>query len=796
MPANTKIAKIADAESCAYVSGCDLYILDGEGITRVGGDGSVDKIGQGDAMGYLPTTYVNGERYEQRNLLSKSFKEIIDIASPDEFSLGSEGLTFNILSLENRTCEITGVSADFVGDLYVPAYTEIARVKYRVVSVAPKAFFNHTGIRSVHLPASCVTLGERAFFGCEELTSLYLSDRCEVIGYECFNSCINLTELYLGSSLVEVCEDAFILCERLDVVNYGGNSVSLKAVKGSEQITFFEVNYNSKYPYVNISLPVCSNASVINSLDSDGKAVAFEEKKEGARVCSVEVYGALREVFEGMRVVISGSLLEEYYEEELNGFTNVFGREISATQAIMGCRVAECFDGRVFLSGNPSLPNTVFYSERDGTGLNNPLYFGAYNYFNDGMGNYPVSSMLAVKDALAVFKAGDDGSGTIYYHVPEATGENFIPKVYPVSYIHSGVAAVGPSISFYDDPIFISKMGVCALESSEISGSRRISVRSHNVNPKLLAEELALGSLARWRGYLCVLMQGNIYLADSRQTFTHQTKNREYEWYFLSGIGTYENTAPIYRFSSEPHPDYKIYEGEISLIEGEVYSAPDSNGEVIYYTVIDGNKYRAEPSGERRGLGSFSPAVKLYCTENDLLFFGTESGNICLFNTDKRGTPPEYLANKQDFDPEQYRAAWGKRIHPHFYTFDGISPRYAAKTVSDNCGAPHLAKNTVKHSLTLKILSFGDGGITVEVASERGGYREVCTLPDFAFSFDELGFDKLTFENMQYLTVPLPEKEKGWVEKQIAIYSDSRGGPFGLCSITYRYVFKGKISLK
>ena len=93
--------------------------------------------------------------------------------------------------------------------------------------------------------------------------------------------------------------------------------------------------------------------------------------------------------------------------------------------AILGCTVCENFDGRVFISGHPELPNTVFYSARDESGENNPLYFGELNYFCDGTGPFGVCSILAAAESLAIFKSGDDGGGSIYYHTPKETGDDY-----------------------------------------------------------------------------------------------------------------------------------------------------------------------------------------------------------------------------------------------------------------------------------------------------------------------------------------------------------------------------------
>ena len=45
---------------------------------------------------------------------------------------------------------------------------------------------------------------------------------------------------------------------------------------------------------------------------------------------------------------------------------------VSMSSAINGCTLFDIFDDRIFLTGNPELPNTIFYALRDNTGYVNP----------------------------------------------------------------------------------------------------------------------------------------------------------------------------------------------------------------------------------------------------------------------------------------------------------------------------------------------------------------------------------------------------------------------------------------
>ena len=106
---------------------------------------------------------------------------------------------------------------------------------------------------------------------------------------------------------------------------------------------------------------------------------------------------------------------------------------------------------------------------------------------------------------------------------------------------------------------------------------------------------------------------------------------------------------------------------------------------------------------------------------------------------------------------------------------------------------PHLTKNTVKSSLTVKCRSYASSSLRLEVGTDRTGYSEGALLPGASFGFDSLDFSEMTLDNAPYFTLAFREKEKHWIEKQIAMYSDTYRGPFGIYSISYRFTIHGGI---
>ena len=93
------IATVRDSESCGFISGSDLYIMDGVRITKVDESGYASTVNdQNSTEPYIPTTYYNGEEYEQRNLLTNKFMEKYLITISSDFAMESAGLNYRIIS--------------------------------------------------------------------------------------------------------------------------------------------------------------------------------------------------------------------------------------------------------------------------------------------------------------------------------------------------------------------------------------------------------------------------------------------------------------------------------------------------------------------------------------------------------------------------------------------------------------------------------------------------------------------------------------------------------------------------
>lgn len=767
-----------------FQCGNRFYVLDGTHIVAVDDYGNADCIGGIDMPPYVPTTYLEGERYEQRNLLTDSFIEEYNISDPLLYSYGTSSLHYTVTDEDKRICEVSGVDDSFNGTLNIPAWTTINGISYRVSAIGKSAFVGHTGINTVRISEGIERIGSFAFYKAANLAVAFLPCSLISVGNGAFAECISLDTLYVGSALKSFGATSFSLCRSLSTVNYSGTEEDYKKVENAPTASSITINYGISEDSIMLRLPIKSPTLSLDRMSIDGKDAVFStERRDDGSVAAV-ISADSKDAMTGKRIRIYGTARPLYIDSGN-------GKQVKSFEAVCGCRRHALFDGRLFLSGNPELPNTVFYSALGKSGNDIPFYFGEYDYFTDGNGGAAVRAMLTVGDKLAVFKESDDGHGGIFYHEVKYTADSFIPRIYPTTSIHSGIGACAGAISFFDDPVFVTSRGISALESEQLNYTRSVGIRSSSINNELLSLDLTNAKLGIWEGYLVVAVDGVVYLGDSRRRYRGVSGSYEYEWFKLCDIGVWEGGTDIYRYNTYTTNHHLVHptKGD-TVCTGVVMVSHAARGK-LYYTVENGYKYSLRLTGEKTG-GSFHPATTILA-DGDLFMFGTEDGTLCIFNNDMRGVPPARISESEDFDPEAYKEKMGNRIHPDFYSFCDRAPRYSMKFTLDSCDIPYLTKNTVKNSAVIKCKSFASSRLTIEVGTDRSGYSEVTTCTGGDIDFYDIDFSSMDISTSEYATMPFGEHEKRWVEKQIAIYSGDYCRPIGICSLTYRYTAEGRI---
>lgn len=191
---------------------------------------------------------------------------------------------------------------------------------------------------------------------------------------------------------------------------------------------------------------------------------------------------------------------------------------------IKKCTLLTVFDNRVFFSGNQDYPNVVWHSS-----LNDPSYCSDLDYYNEGLDLSPVKSMVAGNNALWVFKEPSQANTTVFYHNP--TIDSTYGKVYPSSHSSISTGCIATGINFNDDIVFFSERGMEAI-NGDVTTEQVLAHRSSLVDSKLVTEEKYKDMiLEEYAGYLLVIIENKVYLADSRAMFTNGDHN-EYEWFY------------------------------------------------------------------------------------------------------------------------------------------------------------------------------------------------------------------------------------------------------------------------
>lgn len=191
---------------------------------------------------------------------------------------------------------------------------------------------------------------------------------------------------------------------------------------------------------------------------------------------------------------------------------------------IYNCTLLQVFDNRVFFSGNPDYPNMILYSS-----LDDPTYCSDLDYYNEGLDYAKVKGMVAGNNVLWVFKEPSQANTTVFYHTPTIDSE--YGKIYPNTHSSISTGCIGKAINFNDDIIFFSDRGMEGI-NGDVTTEQVIAHRSSLVDRKLIAEPYYEDMiLEEWEGYLVVIIDNKIYLADSRAVFTNED-HIEYEWYY------------------------------------------------------------------------------------------------------------------------------------------------------------------------------------------------------------------------------------------------------------------------
>lgn len=857
---------VSSTAGCAFAYGESLYLLiDGEYIF-IDKEGGVSTLSENPLFAYIPTTYYNGEPHEQRNLLSPLTRLAFTADGDYEAAVGEEDLLFSVFNREEKTCAVRiSERARGAGKVSIPATVALGKEIYTVVAISPRGFADMPSLVSIDIPDTVTVIGASAFFGDSALRYINIPKDTTSIGHRAFFGCLTLAGICMGDKILIIGESAFDYCESLTEVRFLGTEEAYQAIKMEGENTLHErdltLHFESDSPYESYGImcryPIHEAALAIQSVYLDDIPLEYNYTNIGGVFCryqgvsdgnyfthiEITAMDAALLVGKTLSVTVSVSPIRfSHPNAEAHLGTTGKAAFLASTAVIQ-------YDGRLFFTGSKEFPNTVFYTSLDNTGRNNPLYIGCLNYFNDGIGSVPNRGFAIAGGLLAVCKSDTGGEGEIFLHAPKDTGEDLIPRIYPLTASIPGTGVCDGAVSFAGETLLFGKRGALSLVRCDTEGEKALSRRSTAIDLHFTREDTAKTKAAVFEGLLYLLCEGSIYLADPRRRTSYQGGTYEYEWYYLSGIGSYTGDRPVYRYTSYLPTGAELYGVTLSdrvgeVAEGEIFSAKLADGEMLYYANTDNGRFCVDSDGERIG-GVFSPATHLLATDT-ALYFGTATGDLGCFNTDKRGqalfrsTPsPLYALVNEVYLPltgkyselfskdmtrevtvyqkagEVYTACGTEqiyadgenatlltpleeyenreRIHRYYYSHAGHAYRSACMLAADDGDIPHFAKDTLSHSAVIKLKCPEGSGVTVSVRTDRHPFRVVDKLRLGNADAGDSDFTAFDFHSDAFASLSVREKERGWCYKQYLFESTDFRAPFGIYSLTYSYRPAGRI---
>jgi len=200
---------------------------------------------------------------------------------------------------------------------------------------------------------------------------------------------------------------------------------------------------------------------------------------------------------------------------------------------IAGCTVMGEYQGAFFATGNPAQPAFDYRSA-----LSDPTYFPDTGYSRIGMDQAAIMGYLKIGAYQAIVKEESGMDTTIFLRKAAVMGSE---TVFPVEPGLSGIGAVSNRgfATLIDEPLFLTRLGVYAVTTSEVTFERTMRDRSYFINARLKTEDLKNAILAPWNGYLLIAVPGGrMYVLDGKRDLSEKSGRFDsgYEGYFWENM--------------------------------------------------------------------------------------------------------------------------------------------------------------------------------------------------------------------------------------------------------------------
>lgn len=784
------ICDLAPKKSSFYRHGECIYIFDSEDVTVIDSDLDARKISETEDLAYVPTTYKNEEEYEQLNLLTNHFYEEFFIGDPDDISYETPGLLYKITNESKGCCAVVGCKSDIRGRLDIPGRARINGKYYRVTEIAPFAFRGRTAITKLFVGAYVEKIGEEAFYGCTALANAMCGEGLVEIGNRTFEKCTSLSRIYLGAKCESIGYNAFNGCESLTMVYYFGTSESIGYITGVEEIASCTIYFKCTYTDRCVGIPLCTPTDEILTVSLDGEEIGFVGDCLNGTVRltynnASDLAGKL------VRIYGIADFTTQIFSKRKASFSQLFLETATGNEAILSATRAMEFDGRYHVFGSELFPNLIFSSSYTKEGRIHPLYFGALDYTILGSADSKITSMCSIGSRLVAVKRGEEHRGRIY--MMRAEGEEFslFGRRLTVKQTMNNADILSEGYSFDGRLIFLSGRGIMSLTYGSDIAEPTLENLTEDFTSRIDPDDFSQPIFSTLSGYLAVFGGGRLLLGDKRQSYKSDGGDTQLRWYRITDVQSHVGETPVYYYASTAPNGFFIHVNEGKPAEGVVSSYVDDEGVTRYYATVGIMRFAVVPGDELQG--GEGAAVSAICDKEMSLIFGTEAGDIFAFNTDKRGVPPREIYEAEDYSEEDYKAHFGRVIHPYHYSADRHRIPYRVETKATDGGIPYLEKSTKRGSLTVRIERRSAAMVNVTAVTDSDRVCQSVIFPLGSLDFSDFDFEKVVLTPQSIETHMLPEKERNWVKKQIIVYTDDYLAPFAIQSLSYIFKTKGRI---
>ena len=397
------------------------------------------------------------------------------------------------------------------------------------------------------------------------------------------------TELFSGMkpaySMFHVFNSVLFIHDGLNYLEYNGTTC--KNVVGTIPITrlgttpsgaIYKDNVDYVYQDVNCLTPLRKNGFV-----ADGESTEYHLDTTGldaatsyimhATVNGVDKIEEVDFTVDRTNGVVTFNTAPPAPDED--GDSNVI-ITYSKANSDMANRVKKCtisveFDNRLFFSGNPDYPNTVFHTE-----LEDPRYVSDVGYSTVGLDTAAVKTLIPGNEVLWVFKENVQNGSNAFYLTPTIDSE--LGKIYPSVTGNIATGCISTGVNFNDDICFFSRNGLEAI-GKNLGNDQILDHRSSLVDSKLISNTNYQNiKLAEYRGYLMCLVDSKVFLADSRCLFEKTQNKAEYEWFYWELPNTINYMMEYQSDLYLGNADGKIY-----ILEGTTDTVPVYNTQTEQY---------------------------------------------------------------------------------------------------------------------------------------------------------------------------------------------------------------------